>query len=322
MTFRLPNLLPTPVWAAIHTPFLPSLELDEAGLRHNARRYIEIELRGVFCNGLMGEVWSLSLEERKRVVEVLCDEADGKLGVSVVVTGASIGETLDLGLHAKAAGVDHAVLMVPTSGPRSAEQQLEYFRFICERLDMPIVLFNAATAAGSALSPASFTEVCELPQIKLLKTTAYSENPALRAAARNGVVVSDPLEEHYFQNRLEHGQPILYADPEPYLYQVPGHLPIADYIAKLDAGADAAQVIRDFEALSHLRPLFNKWVMDPLIRGHMPNAALKYWCELIGMAGGPVRTPIRPLSDAQKRELEADLLLSNAPGLRAALPLN
>ena len=322
VTSRLPNLSPTPVWAAIPTPFLPSLELDEAGLRHNARRYIEIGLRGVFCNGLMGEVWALTMEERKRVVEVLCDEGGGKLGVSVVVTGASIGETLDLGLHAKAVGADHAVLMVPTSGPRSAEQQLEYFRFICERLDMPIVLFNAATAAGSALSPAAFTEVCELPQIKLLKTTAYSENAALRVAARNGVVVSDPLEAHYFQNRLEYGQPILYADPEPYLYQVPGHRPIADYIAKLDAGTDAAQVIRDFEGLSHLRPLFNKWIMDPLIRGHMPNAALKYWCELIGMAGGPVRTPIRPLSDAQKRELEADLQLSNAPGLRAPLPFN
>lgn len=322
MTFRLPHLSPTPVWAAIHTPFRPSLELDEAGLRHNARRYIEIGLRGVFCNGLMGEVWSLSLEERKRVVEVLCDEGDGKLGVSVVVTGASIGETLDLGLHAKAAGVDHAVLMVPTSGPRSAEQQLEYFRFICERLDMPIVLFNAATAAGSALSPTSFAEVCKLPQIKLLKTTAYSENPALRAAARHGVVVSDPLEEHYFQNRLQYGQPILYADPEPYLYQVPGHLPIADYIAKLDAGADASRVIRDVEALSPLRPIFNKWIMDPLIRGHMPNAALKHWCDLIGLAGGPVRTPVLPLSDAEKRELESDLSRCNAPGLGIPVSIN
>ncbi|MFZ6846317.1 dihydrodipicolinate synthase family protein [Undibacterium sp. RuTC16W] len=313
------NNVPTPVWAAIPTPFLPSLELDEVGLRSNVRRYIEIGLRGVFCNGLVGEVWSLTIEERKRVVEILCDEGAGRLGVSVVISGTSFNETLALGKHAKAIGVDHAVLMVPTTGPRSEEQQATYFRLVCEYLDMPIVLFNAATAAGSALSPESFGQLCDLPQITLLKTTAYDENLALRLAARNGVIVSDPLEEHYFQSRVEHGQPILYADPEPYLYQVPGNCPIAHYIGRLDAGVDAALVREEFNALAPLRAVFNKWVMNPLMRGHMPNAALKHWCDLIGLAGGSVRAPIRQLSVGEKLELESDLIRCNAPGLVAPL---
>ncbi|WP_042315576.1 dihydrodipicolinate synthase family protein [Paraburkholderia terrae] len=319
MNSFLPGAAPTPLWAAIHTPFQSSLELDEAGLRHNARRYVELGLRGVFCNGLMGEVWALSLEERKRIVEILCNEGCDRLGVAVVITAASVNETVDLGRHAKASGVDHAVLMVPTSGPRSDEQQLAYFRLICERLDMPIVLFNAATAAGTALSPASFAKVCEIPQVTMLKSTAYRENLQLRAAARNGVVVSDPLEEHYLRNRLDHGQRILYADPEPYLYQVPGYRPIADYVAKLDAGLDAGEVMHEHEALSPLRSVFNKWVMDPLISGHMPNAALKHWCELIGLAGGPVRAPVQPLSGAQARELERDLVRCHAPGLNTSV---
>lgn len=70
-----------PIWAAIRTPFQSSHEIDEDGLRYNVRRYIDIGLRGAFWNGLMGDVWALSNEERKRVVEILCDESGGQLGM-------------------------------------------------------------------------------------------------------------------------------------------------------------------------------------------------------------------------------------------------
>jgi len=304
----------TPLWAAIPTPFSPSLALDEDGIRHNTQRYIDLGLRGIFCNGLMGEVWALSHPERRRVVEVLIDESKGRLGISVVVSASSLEETLELGAHAKKVGAEHAVLMVPTSGPRSDQQQLDYFRYICTRLDMPVVIFNAATAAGSPLKPEVFSQLCEIPQLKMLKTTAYAENDALRLAARNGVVVSDPLEEHFFASYTTHGQRILYADPEPFLYQVPGYRPLRDYTEKLDLGLKT-QAERDFAALAELRSVFNNWVMAPLMRGHMPCAALKHWCNLIGLAGGSVRQPLHSLSSADKQKLETDLRNCNAPGL-------
>lgn len=314
---NLPDRIPssaTAIWAAIPTPFTASFALDEEGLRRNVRRYVSVGLRGVFCNGLMGEVWALSHEERRRVLEVLVDEGKGQLGVSVVVTASSLQETLELGAHAKRAGATHAVLMVPTAGPRSDEQQLAYFRHVCERLDMPVVIFNAATAAGSPLKPEVFSKLCELPQLKLLKTTAYAENEVLRQAARNGVMVSDPLEEHFFVSYTQYAQRILYADPEPYLYQAPGSRPVEDYIAALDVGADA-KARETADALAPIRCVFNKWIMDPLGRGHMPCAALKYWCDLIGLAGGMVRPPLQVLSDDAKRQLRADLIACHAPGL-------
>lgn len=298
----------TPIWAAIHTPFLDSGSVDVQGIRHNVRSYISTGLNGVFCNGLIGEVWALDLNERKEILETIIDESKGRLGVSVVVSASSLTDTLELGIHAKNAGATHAVLMVPFSGPRSDQQLISYFQHICEQLDMPIVIFNAATAVGSLLKPDVFSQLCDLPNLKILKTTASNaENLALRRAARNGVLVSDPLEEHLLVNMQEHGQSILYADPEPYLYQNQYNRPIDEYVALMDSGqTDLA--FEKYQLLSLKRMVFNKWIMDPLKRGHMPNAALKHWCELIGLAGGSVRTPILPLNDAEKRELEADLV--------------
>ncbi|MEY9981811.1 MULTISPECIES: dihydrodipicolinate synthase family protein [Bradyrhizobium] len=303
------------IWAAIHTPFDASGAIDEAGVRRNVRHYIATGLAGVFCNGLIGEVWSLTLQERKRVIEVIADEAGGRLGISVVISGPSVEETIDLGEHARRLGVSHAVLMVPTSGPRSPAQQFAYLHHICVRLEMPIVIFNARTAAGSPLDPGVFTQLCSLPNLKLLKTTGNAaENAALRQAARNGVLVSDPLEENFFANMQTEGQSILYADPEPYLYQRGEFRPIADYVALLAAGR-TDEAARICASLAPQRIIFNKWIMDPLKRGHMPNAAVKHWCDLIGLAGGAVRSPVTPLSAAERRELEADLIACGAPGL-------
>ena len=89
---------------------------------------------------------------------------------------------------------------------------------------------------------------------------------------------------------------------------------MADYIARLDRGA-ITQAEAVAASLAPLRTVFNKWIMAPLNRGHMPNAALKHWCDLIGMVGGAVRSPIRPLSDQEEQELHADLVACGAPGL-------
>lgn len=313
------------IWAAIHTPFEASGAIDEAGVRRNIRHYIKTGLAGVFCNGLIGEVWSLTLQERKRVIELISDEAAGRLGISAVISGPSIEETIELGEHSQKYGVSHAVLMVPTSGPRSPSQQLEYFRHICSRLEMPIVIFNARTEAGSPLDPGVFTQLCSLPNLKLLKTTGTaSENSALRQAARNGVLVSDPLEENFLTNMQFEGQSILYADPEPYLYQSGQFRPISEYVT-LQASGKAEQAAQVAASLASQRIVFNKWIMDPLKRGHMPNAALKHWCDLIGLAGGCVRSPIEVLTTQQCRELEVDLkaasLLFGSNAVTTALPI-
>jgi 4-hydroxy-tetrahydrodipicolinate synthase len=34
---------------------------------------------------------------------------------------------------------------------------------------------------------------------------------------------------------------------------------------------------------------------------------VKYWGELMGMAGGPVRAPLLPLTPAEREEMRADL---------------
>lgn len=60
---------PQGIWAAVPTPFGDDLSLDAAGIRRNVARFRSLGLAGIFCNGLMGEGWSLDLDDRRRVVD-------------------------------------------------------------------------------------------------------------------------------------------------------------------------------------------------------------------------------------------------------------
>jgi dihydrodipicolinate synthase/N-acetylneuraminate lyase len=57
-----------------------------------------------------------------------------------------------------------------------------------------------------------------------------------------------------------------------------------------------------------LREVHEKWLREPwLKRKVIPIAHLKGWAELLGLAAGPVRPPLLPLTTLERSELHADL---------------
>jgi len=63
------------VWGAIPYPFKSNGELDEGQIRKDVRYYVDrLKLDGLFCGGLVGECWSLTLDERKRGQEIVVSE--------------------------------------------------------------------------------------------------------------------------------------------------------------------------------------------------------------------------------------------------------
>lgn len=52
--------------------------------------------------------------------------------------------------------------------------------------------------------------------------------------------------------------------------------------------------------------------------GRVPSAEMKYWMELIGMVGGPVRAPCLEMTEEAKKQLRADLEATGLPAKAAA----
>jgi len=110
------------LWAAITTPFIPDLQVDESGLRHNMRHVTNnLKIEGVFCTGVMGEFWSLTVAERKRIVEIVVEEAKrGGCKVIAHTRHHSAHQTVELTQHAERTGADFVILTRSTSGSSSS----------------------------------------------------------------------------------------------------------------------------------------------------------------------------------------------------------
>ena len=75
------------VLVVMTTPFTPSFEVDIEGLKKNVQFLIESGIRtgsgALVAVGSNGECHVLSIEERKKVAEVVVDEAKGRVPVII-----------------------------------------------------------------------------------------------------------------------------------------------------------------------------------------------------------------------------------------------
>jgi dihydrodipicolinate synthase/N-acetylneuraminate lyase len=93
------------ILSAMCTPFTPDgREVDEPALRELVDGTIKAGVHGLIPCGSTGEFPVLTTEERKRVAEVVVDQARGRVPVAPHVGSTSTAIAVDLARHAEHVG--------------------------------------------------------------------------------------------------------------------------------------------------------------------------------------------------------------------------
>ena len=302
------------IWAAIPYPFTQTGELDEAGLRKDIRHYIDVlKIDGFFCGGLIGEFWSLTMEERRRGQQMVIEEAGDQAQVIAHTACASIRETVALTQHAQSVGATYAVIGNPPMNSRHPDHLFEFFRRVCAEVDIAVALFNTSYS-GYVLSPELVGLLAEIENIFCIKNAQPPEHIAeVRHRVGSKILVCDPAEARWLDNIVTHKDQVFMSSPAPYLLQTSRRLTMREYTRQAMAG-DLAAARKTSAALDQARAALQKWMETPWEAGTLPLAAIKYWSELMGLTGGDPRPPLLPLTTGQKQEARQDLI---AAGLLA-----
>ncbi|MBI1725322.1 MAG: dihydrodipicolinate synthase family protein [Candidatus Tectomicrobia bacterium] len=310
------------IWDSLGTPFTPEGEVDEAGIRRNMDHIIEdLRVDGNYCSGNVAEFWSLSTGERKRAHEVYLEAAAGRIPMMAGVHDQSAGSAVEMARHAQDIGYDLVIILTPFIAARSDAAVLEYMTYVAGRVDIGIVIFNSPGACHP-IGPDLARRLAALPNVCGMKQTDWNPHATalLEEAVGDRIVISVAEEALWRRNmtQLGHRWLITYT---PHTYQVAGWLPVKEYTGLALAG-DLKRATEVSASLAPLRAANSRWIMGPWGQGRMPVAALKRWEELIGMAAGPVRPPVLPLSREEEEGLRADLkragLLARAEAISAA----
>lgn len=117
-------------------------KVDEAAFRKFVNWQIEQGSHGLVPVGTTGESPTLDPDEHKRVIEVCIEEARGRVPVVAGTGSNSTAEAIDYTRHAKEAGADAALVVVPYYNKPTQDGLYAHFRAIADAVDIPVIVYN------------------------------------------------------------------------------------------------------------------------------------------------------------------------------------
>ena len=150
---------------ALVTPFNDDLSIDEAALR----RFVEFQISEgidflVPC-GTTGESPTLTDAEHRRVVEIVVEEARGRVPVIAGAGGNNTAHVIKLARECERLGVDGLLSVTPYYNKPTQEGLYQHFKAIAEATSLPIVLYNVPPRTNVNILPDTIVRLAEIPNI-------------------------------------------------------------------------------------------------------------------------------------------------------------
>lgn len=162
---------PRGVLPALVTPFTKAEAVDEAGLRALVQHVLP-HVNGLVPCGTTGEFVYLTPDEQKHIIEIVVDEAAGRVPV-VAGTGApSTRQAVHLARAAQEAGADACLVVTPFFLHPSDKGIYQHYHTLATSVDLPIILYNIPQVVDAYLPRTVVEDLADIPNIVALKDSS------------------------------------------------------------------------------------------------------------------------------------------------------
>lgn len=159
----------------IFTPTLVPLdergEINEAELRRYIDWLIERGVHGLYPNGSTGEFTRFTVEERRRIIQIFCDQTRGRVPILAGAAEANVKETLGACEHYAQLGARAVAIVSPFYYRLSPESVYAYFREIALNSPIDVTLYNIPMFA-SPIDVPTIKRLSEFPRIIGIKDSS------------------------------------------------------------------------------------------------------------------------------------------------------
>jgi dihydrodipicolinate synthase/N-acetylneuraminate lyase len=273
------------VLPALITPFTDDgSAIDTSALTAIVDRLIGAGVAGLVPGGSTGEFTTLTLPERRRLVETTVEAAADRVPV-VAGTGAlSTRETVALSVHAEQAGATAVMIVPPFYEALSWRELLAHYTAVAAAIEIPIMYYHLPSASGVRPTAA---QLRELP-VTSLKDTGGDAVAATELIQTGGPTLLNGWDTLTFA--------ALAAGVRAVVWGTASILP--------EQCVELHRLLIDDVDLPAARELWARlWPLCQFLEGQSYSAAVKTACRLVGDTTGPVRAPLLPLGDGATHEL-------------------
>jgi 4-hydroxy-tetrahydrodipicolinate synthase len=150
---------------ALVTPFSADGSLDEPAIRRLARRQLDQGIHFLVPCGTTGESPTLSADERRRVVELVVEEASGRAPVLAGAGGYDTRDVIESVAGMARAGAQGILSVTPYYNKPTQEGLFQHYRAIAESTSLPIVVYNVPGRTGCNVEPATLVRLAAIRNI-------------------------------------------------------------------------------------------------------------------------------------------------------------
>ena len=278
---------------ALVTPMNPDGSLNEAMLRKLVDFHVDAGTNCVVPVGTTGESPTLSHDEHDRVIDVVCEQAAGRIKVMAGTGSNCTAEAIRMTTHAKAAGADGSLQVAPYYNKPTQEGFFQHYKAVSEAVDIPIVLYNIPGRTAKNVEAETVARIAEAcPNVVAVKESTGSMDQASQTLSLSDLTVLSGDDSLTLPLLALGGSGVV---------SVVGNIVPRDVRAML-AAWNAGE-------LSKAQELHHK--LFPLCRDLLGIATnpipIKEAMKELGRDTGEVRLPMTPLDAGQRETLRATL---------------
>ncbi|MFH6944971.1 dihydrodipicolinate synthase family protein [Flavobacterium sp. FlaQc-50] len=271
------------------TPFDKEEKVDISLYKKLLERLLVSGSHGVAPLGSTGVMPYLTDEEKEAVTEATIEQVKGRVPVLVGVSNLTTERTIYHAKFAEKAGAD-AVMIIPMSYWKLSDDEIvKHFDAVAKQITVPIMAYNNPATGGVDMSPALLKRILEIPNVTMIKEST-----------------GDVQRMHYLKREL--GDDVAFYN---------GSNPLA--LAAFAAGAtgwctaapnlipnlntDLYNAIQNND-LNEAQQVFYKQLnlLKFIVNKGLPRA-IKAGLEIQGIDGGFLRSPLKPLTESEVKEL-------------------
>lgn len=142
---------------AMVTPSDESGKIIEDSLRKLTRYLIDGGVHGLFAIGGQGEFWAFTPPQKKRVLEIVLEEAKGRVPVYAGTGAVTTDEAVRLTRMAADIGADAVSVITPYFIKPNDDELFEHYAAIARSVKIPVLLYNNPARTNISL-PAGLVE--------------------------------------------------------------------------------------------------------------------------------------------------------------------
>ncbi|PWN71456.1 dihydrodipicolinate synthase family protein [Chryseobacterium phosphatilyticum] len=272
------------------TPFDENEKIDIPLFKHLVERLILSGNHGIAPLGSTGVMPYLSDEEKEAVTEATIQQVEGRIPTLVGVSNLTTEKTIHHARFAEKAGAD-AVMIIPMSYWKLTDDEIvAHYDAVAQKISIPIMAYNNPATSGVDMSPALLKRLLEIPNVTMIKESS-----------------GDVQRMHYLRREL--GEDVAF-------YNGSNPLALAAFSAGARGWCTAAPNlipelnIKLYQAvetgdLEKAKDIFYQQfdLLKFIVNKGLPRA-IKAGLSIIGENGGNLRSPLKPLQEAETEELK------------------